>query len=234
MKNVKLFMTFILFLTCWIINPLIFAEIIYVPAEMPTIQEGIDMAKNGDTVLVDDGIYKGDGNVNINFKGKEIIVSSKNGAENAIIDCEEKLETRGFLFTNAETHKSILDGFTIKNGHHKYGGGIWCNGASPTIKNCNIYDTNMGAGIVVFNSDAIISDCSITGTKTGGGVAFDGEFEVMGFTLRETKPMPKLINCTISKNKLSGVSAFRFVSLEIKDCKISQNMGRGVYIISHC
>ena len=50
-----------------LISPLTFAATINVPADQRTIQSGIDTAQNGDTVLVDDGIYKGEGNVNLDF-----------------------------------------------------------------------------------------------------------------------------------------------------------------------
>lgn len=234
MNTLSLYLKSILYFTCIILNPLIYAATIDVPAEQRTIQAGIDIAKNGDTVLVDDGIYKGDGNVNLSFNGKEIIVKSQNGAEKTIIDCEEKQDTRGFLFNNAETQKSILDGFTIKNGQHKYAGGIRVNAASPTIKNCDIYDTNMGAGISVFNSDVIISNCTISGTKNAVGVGLDGQFDVLGINLRESTPQPKLINSIISKNMFAGVSASRYVSVLIEDCTVSHNIGTGIYIISHC
>ena len=234
MNTLSLYIISILFFICLILNPSIYAATINIPAEQHTIQAGIDIAKNGDTILVDDGIYKGDGNVNLSFNGKEIIVKSQNGAEKTIIDCEEKQDTRGFIFSNAETHNAILDGFTIKNGQHKYGGGIRVTAASPTIKNCNIYDTKMGAGISVFNSDVIITNCNISGTKNSVGVGFDGQFDVMGIRLRESTPEPRIINSTISKNMLAGVSASRDVSVLIEDCKISENMGTGVYIISHC
>ena len=67
---------------------LISATIIHVPADQSTIQAGIDAAVDGDTVLVADGTYMGDGNRDIDFKGKAITVSSENGAENCIIDCQ--------------------------------------------------------------------------------------------------------------------------------------------------
>ena len=53
------------------------------------IQDGIDNASYGDTVLVADGIYNGYGNIDLDFKGKAITVISKNGATATIIDCEQ-------------------------------------------------------------------------------------------------------------------------------------------------
>ena len=72
-----------------------FAATIRVPADQPTIQAGIDAAVDGDTVLVADGTYTGEGNQDIDFKGKAITVQSENGAENCIIDCED-YSVRGF------------------------------------------------------------------------------------------------------------------------------------------
>jgi hypothetical protein len=43
----------------------VFASIIRVPADQPTIQAGLDAAVRGATVLVADGIYSGEGNRDI-------------------------------------------------------------------------------------------------------------------------------------------------------------------------
>ena len=57
------------------------------PADFSTIQAAIDDSNDGDTVLVADGTYTGDGNRDIDFHGKAIIVKSENGPQNCIIDC---------------------------------------------------------------------------------------------------------------------------------------------------
>jgi hypothetical protein len=161
MKQIRMYsnLTFIVFLS--LLSPLTFAATINVPADQPTIQSGIDAAQNGDTVLVGDGIYRGEGNVNLDFKGKEITLKSRNGAEDTIIDCEKKFETRGFYFHNGETYESVLDGFTITNGLHDFGGAIALISASPTIKNCVVKD-NLTSGIHCINSDLSITDSIIS------------------------------------------------------------------------
>ncbi|MBM3242311.1 hypothetical protein FJZ31_39085 [Candidatus Poribacteria bacterium] len=105
-----------------------------------TIQKGIDVAVSGeDTVLVANGTYTGAGNKNLDFKGKAITVTSENGAENCIIDCEG--DGRGFYFHSGETEASVVNGFTITNGSSAWdGGGIACNESSPTIQNNEIIE----------------------------------------------------------------------------------------------
>ena len=80
--------------------------IINVPLDFSSIQDAIDEARNGDTILVSNGIYKGLGNRNINFNGKEITVKSLNGPNSCIIDCEGK--GRGFVFESSENENSLL------------------------------------------------------------------------------------------------------------------------------
>ena len=89
-----------------------------VPGEFSTIQGAIDAAVDGDTVIVADGTYTGEGNRDLDFSGKAITVRSENGAENCIINCEgtEAEYHRGFNFINGEDAVSVLDSFTIING----------------------------------------------------------------------------------------------------------------------
>ncbi len=241
MKTFRCFAYFSIILSLICVNTQTFAAVIHVPADQPTIQSGIDIAENGDTVLVADGTYSGIGNVNIDFLGKQITVKSQNGPEATTINCLWTPYTRGFIFQNGETHDSVVDGFTIKNGVHDLGGGIYCKNASPTIKNCviswnraaeNDRGTGRGGGIYCFNSDAKIIDSTLSNNRAesayGGGVYFDGDTIIDGVVLRETSFKPSLLNCTISDNTGSGVHIQSDASSEIRDSKILHNSWRGI------
>ncbi|MHC4946249.1 MAG: hypothetical protein ACYTG7_24820, partial [Planctomycetota bacterium] len=82
------------------------AATIHVPGVYPKIQEAINAAANGDTVLVAAGTYY----ERINFKGKAILVKSSDGPEVTVIygnDIDTVVK-----FINGEGLDSILEGFT--------------------------------------------------------------------------------------------------------------------------
>ena len=149
------------------------AEILHVPSSFPTIQSAIDAADPGDTVLVANGIYQGPGNRDIRFHGKAITVRSQNGPDVTIIDAQgtPTVPHRAFLFSNAETRSSVLDGFTITGGATLpgaiadifNGGGILIQAASPTIRNCKFIDNQCGCwGAAIYSGDF---------TETTAGIA---------------------------------------------------------------
>src|SRR5438552_10823706 len=117
------------------------SAVLRVPGDYTAIQKAIDNGKNGDVILVSPGVY----NENINFKGKAITVSSTNAADpnvvkNTIIHGVGKSSV--VTFATHESSNSILAGFTITGGYGTlntdfgtnvyWGGGIYCNIASPT------------------------------------------------------------------------------------------------------
>lgn len=241
MQNRRFYYPLFILISLICLNNYTFAATIYVPRDEPTIQSGIDRAKNGDMVLVASGTYKGEGNVNIDLRGKEITVKSESGPDSTTINCLRTPETRGFIFQNQETNSTLLEGFTILNGIHDLGGGIYINDASPTIKNCVIshnkatarrFHAEGGGGIYMFNSEAIIVDCLIlhntAESNRGAGIFIEGDLIKNGTVLRETKAEPSIRNSEIIGNSGSGIFTFESVNPNIQNCNISQNTGRGI------
>jgi subtilisin family serine protease len=166
---------------CYSLTTLVEVPGLHVPIEYPTIQAAIDAASKGDTVLVADGIWQGEGNRDLDFGGKAIMVQSEYGPEYCVIDCQGSVEEPrcGFYFHNGEGADSVLRGFTITGGYAEYieyiGGGIVCNVSSPTIENC-ILTNNVGVfggGIADNNSSPTVTNCQFIGNTAhlmGGGM----------------------------------------------------------------
>ena len=168
----------------------IFGNIIYVPTESPNIQAGIDSAADGDTVLVMAGTYV----ENINFEGKNILVSSlfiinndSSFIELTTIDGDEI--TSVVIFNSNEDSSSILNGFTIRGGlgyladpdgdgdSYSYGGGVYCEFSSPTLSNLIIKENASpdggGGGIFCYDADPIITNSTViqnSSNSVGGGL----------------------------------------------------------------
>ena len=183
------------------------ATVIHVPGDYTTIQGGIDAAVDGDTVLVADGTYTGDGNRDMDFGGKAIVVKSENGPEFTIIDCEGANydEHRGFKFQSGETTESILEGFTIQNGWalwdgpngDRRGGAIYCTGSSPTVSNCllssNYAGNHAGAVYCEDNSSPIFVGCIFSENSSNAG-AFYG-----------ISSSPSFSNCLFVENEVNTI-----------------------------
>ena len=198
MITILFFVFLILFLSDE--NGLIAQTIVHVPSQFSTIQAAINNTTDRDTVLVADGVYFGNGNSNIDFYGKKIIVTSyyilhndTTHINNTVIDCQNN--SRGFYFHSGEDSLSILIGFSIKNGYaNEYGGGIMCSNSSPIIKNC------------------IITNCKSEASGYGAGIAC------------RPNASPKIISCKIIQNNANGIYCWESSPM-ISDCIISNHKG---------
>ncbi len=158
------------------------AAVIRVPAEAPTIQEGVNSASEGDTVLVAQGTYTGPMNQNIDFWGTNLVLLSESRAELTIIDCARG--TRCLCLRGGENATSVVDGFTIMHGYAEGGGAVYCKGASPTFRNCFFRSNrspDVGGGMAFYGSSSLIESCFFEGNSSeialdgSGGAVFCGD-----------------------------------------------------------
>jgi hypothetical protein len=153
------------------------------------IQEAINSAAPGETLIVLPGVYTGIGNRDIDLKGKAITVCGKDGPSTCIIDCQST--GRGFVFHSSESSLSVLEGLTIINGNGERGGGIcFTDNSSPTIRNCILTNNTAafyGGAIAVENGSPTIMNC----TFSSNSAAF------VGGCVSCTSGSPILTNCIL-------------------------------------
>jgi predicted outer membrane repeat protein len=173
-----------------------------------SIQDGIDAALDGDTVLVLPGTY----NENVEFFTKAITVKSEQGPGLTII--QGALLDPVVEFDGGGTATQRLEGFTLTNGKGRkaggvistrWGGGVYCKNASPVIVG-NVIELNtasIGAGIYCQGApDARITNNFIrnnTALAQGGGISCHSS-----------------TFATITNNVINGNSA---------------NLGSGIYLV---
>ncbi|UCC80717.1 MAG: right-handed parallel beta-helix repeat-containing protein [Candidatus Zixiibacteriota bacterium] len=141
-------------------NPGLPGEIIHVPGDYPTIQEAVNVAVDGDTVLVQPGTYM----ENVNFIEQNIVLGSMfimtgdiSYISSTIIDGD----ANGSVITldTDIDNTSTIEGFTITNGNSQFGGGIDAWYTSPIILNniiINNTSTHQGGGISLEYSAAVV------------------------------------------------------------------------------
>jgi hypothetical protein len=124
------------------------------------IQNAIDAASHGDSILLGPGTFSGAGNKNLDTGGKAIVIASVFGADSTGIDCEG--DGRAFYFHSGEENGTVISGITVVDGNAAtrdgYGGAVYCDGASPTLVECVFRGcyADSGAALALFESNARI------------------------------------------------------------------------------
>jgi len=167
-----------------------------IPGDYTTLQDALDAAGDGYTILVAPDTYTGAGNKDLDFLTREIVLRSVDGPTTTIIDCEGV----GRAFNFNDTPVAVVDGFTLvncANDHGGCGGAIAINDSSPIFRNCRIIGSQNlaqgGAVGIIYSSAPLFEGCVITGCRgtLGGGV-----FVGYGAT-------PTFSGCTIAGNHAS-------------------------------
>ena len=166
------------------------------------IQVAIDLADDGDTIVVPPGVYY----ENISFGGKSITRESEDPNDwdvvaQTILDGQQNGPV--VVFKNSENSNAILRGFTITNGSGRAvegtlcGGGIFVDSSSPTVSN-----------------NLIISNTA----SCGGGIYIRGE-----------SAQPLLADNLIEDNQGDGIYSISGAQPTISGNDIIGNTGLGIF-----
>ncbi len=216
--------------------------------DFTVIQEAIDAAVDGDTIIVHPGTHY----ENIRFEGKNIILRSTDPedwdvVEATIIDGQQLGSVVEFSGTEDETCQ--LRGLTMTNGSATNGGGIFGGledgpHSMASIYNCIIYGNTASSGGGFCGCDGRIKGCWIAGNQaSGGGALYDCRGEIVrcvisgnigayGGAIRACDGL--FANCLICDNSAPRAGAIwaNDRSPTIKNCTITGNIaerGGGLY-----
>jgi len=220
-----------------------------VPGDYASIQLAINAARNGDTVLVDPGTYV----ESIDLDSKSIILQSRDGAVVTTIDGSGS-DRSVVVYGASVPSSSVLQGFTVTRGAgistppwgYRSGGGIYCVGASLSLRECRITDNSAydGAGVWARGeADLDVLDSHFEGNEAayeGGGILVDDQsnFAVSGSTfvrneaqrggaIRSEWGSGVITGCTFHENRgyhYGGAVASNRTTIVISDCLFTANM----------
>ena len=175
--------------------------------DYPTIQAAIDATADGDTVLLADGTFTGDGNREIHFLGKAIVLRSMSGdANSCVLDLEgsESTPRTGMHFVAMEVSTTAVEDITIRNAWtDQAGGAVRAVGGEPTLRGIRFVDnggTGGGSAVYAHGIDRLrMVECTFEGNT--------GQAVVQAATSADDDPPVELSidRCTFANNPTTCV-----------------------------
>ena len=219
-----------------VLYPLSFGSVINVPEDQPTIQAGINSAVDGDTVKIAPDAYTGDGNRDIYFNGKAIVVMSADGPGTVVIDPEGSNVDyhRGFVFANGEDSNSVLYQLTVTGAVADTGSGLLCRASSPRIVECEFRGCGFYDGVLKGVGAACVEGAMPTFERCvfeenygdgGGGVAFFGGSDAVLRGCRFIGNHASCLYVEVVWENTGGAAFIRESAPLFEDCYFEDNAG---------
>jgi beta propeller repeat protein len=179
------------------------------------IQHAIDTAGQGDTLVVQPGVYE----EKIRFKGKSVTLTSTE-PEDLAVRAATVIAGPGqqVTFMDDETSDCVFTGFTVSGGSY----GAFCGGSAPTIDRCTITNASY-TGVKVWNKGVpTLTRCDIVGNATGVEMWAHREKRLV------LNNFGTFRNCLVVRNRQAGFYS-GYPTLE--NCTVADNLGLGVDVI---
>ena len=139
----------------------------YVPSEVRTIADAVQVAGAGDTISVAPGVYR-EGGISVD---KDLIIFSEAGAESTTINAHEA--SSYVLEFEGVSSDCRLDGFTLtRTRSDSSGAGVLIIDSDPRIVRCIVSGNQSmdGAGVRAIRASPEIVQCTVYGNGDAAGV----------------------------------------------------------------
>lgn len=170
------------------------AVTIHIPADLPTITEGLSIAVSGDTLLIAPGLYL---EHDLTIPSGVSLLGATGDPDDVVIDAQQQgrvvvcIDLAELVRIEALTLTGGLA--TLETVDSTMGGGLFINAAPAEVRHCRFVDNEAeieGGGITCDNgADAWIVDCVVMGNRSVDGA---------GISCRASSPL--LENCIIAGN----------------------------------
>jgi len=187
-----------------------------------TIQDAIDASLSGMTIELDDGVFTGAGNRDLNCRGKLLTIRSRSGDPRAcVLDAQGTAGSQhlAFRFHMGETEEMVVEGITMTGGYNAVGGSVFISNTSPTFRRCVFTGntgTSGGAVYAYYNCPAHFINCTFshnTGGATTGGTFYLNDANFV------------LDNCLITNSQSGAAFYLNNSSPVLTCCDIYGNAG---------
>ncbi|MFN8176397.1 MAG: right-handed parallel beta-helix repeat-containing protein [bacterium] len=149
--------------------------------DVPNIQAAIDAATGGDEIVLSDGTFTGDGNWDLDFGTKDLVLRSVSGYEATTIDCgfdgSNGVMHRGMTLSGGQSLATRVEGITFQHAWgDQDGGAMLCIGVSPVIRSVRVRENRVfrhGSAIFVQSGGPTIEGCVLEsnfGSESGTAI----------------------------------------------------------------
>ncbi len=120
---------------------------------LPTIRAAVDVAAQGDTIILSPGTYSGPGNRDVDVQGKAITIQGSlpddpTVVEQTVIDCAGSLKEPHRAFYIVDCNGVVLSGLTITHGLSSAGGAVYCRSSMLEVLSQDYVRTAHAKGLL--------------------------------------------------------------------------------------
>jgi parallel beta-helix repeat protein len=227
-------------------------------ADTSSISEALDMAEDGDVILLASAIYRGAGNSDLYLHtSKNLSIKGAGGPYACVIDCEQQGH---FLYISSQDATVHIEGITVINSSRNSEAALSARYCSLSLSNCIFrYNSGYSAGALrLYNNEAgcIIDRCIFENNKSGdgGGAIYAYRSNALSVTnclFRGNRAQRRggaihgyyltgasISNCTFVENRTDnqaeGVMALRYGdATDIVNCIFANNRAPAVWTYNY-